>query len=167
MNEAGFWEIIQRCHDAAAGDMDQKCELVRRELTALPKDDATDFFHYFDQTMDRAYSWPLWGAAFVINGGCSDDTFSDFCSSLISRGRAAFEKAMADPDSLADEQIVESSWFFEGFQYAVHEGVEANLGHRPARWAPPPRTPSGSEWQEENVYDLFPRLAAKTRWPPR
>ena len=159
MDEDGFWKIVQSANDSSGGDMDQKCDALRQQIAALSKDDALEFAQHFDAMMDRAYCWPLWGAAYVINGGCSDDTFADFRASLISRGRQAFERALPDPDSLADEDFEESDWFYEGYQYAVTDGVEAVAGSRPQRSAP--AQPSGTEWQEDKVYDLFPKLSAK------
>jgi hypothetical protein len=142
MDETAFWAIFQRGHEA--GEMGRKCDLIKTEMIALSKKDAQAFARYFEQATDRAYCWPLWGAAYVINGGCGDDTFSDFRASLISWGRVAFEKALSDPDSLAEEDIDESSWFYEGFQYAVHGDIKANLGFRPARSTPYPDSPSGT-----------------------
>ena len=159
MDENGFWKIVQRAHDLSGGDMDQKRDALRQLISALSKDEALEFAQHFDAMMDKAYDWPLWGAAYVINGGCGDDTFSDFRAALISRGRQAFERALADPDSLADEDFEESDWFYEGYQYAVTDGVEAVAGNRPQRSAP--GQPSGTEWQEDRVYDLFPKLSAK------
>jgi hypothetical protein len=142
MDETAFWAIFQRCHEA--GEMGRKCDLIKTEMIALSKKDAQAFARYFEQATDRAYCWPLWGAAYVINGGCGDDTFSDFRASLISWGRVAFEKALSDPDSLAEEDMDESSWFYEGFQYAVHGDIKANLGFRPARSTPYPDSLSGT-----------------------
>lgn len=158
MDENGFWKIVQRAHDLSGGDMDRKCDALRQLISALSKDEAIEFARLFDEKMDEAYSWPLWGAAYVINGGCSDDSFSDFRAALISRGRQAFERALSDPDSLADEDF-EEDWFYEGYQYAVTDGVEAVGGNPPPRSAPV--QPSGIEWQEDKVYDLYPKLSAK------
>lgn len=57
---------------------------------------------HFDRAFAAAYQWLLWAAAYIIEGGCSDDGFMDFRYGLISRGRSVFERALADPDSLAD-----------------------------------------------------------------
>ncbi|MCK5353817.1 MAG: DUF4240 domain-containing protein, partial [Methyloprofundus sp.] len=43
-----------------------------------------------------------WGAAYIIGGGCSDDSFIDFRYGLISKGKMIYESAIKDPDSLAD-----------------------------------------------------------------
>jgi hypothetical protein len=60
------------------------------------------FNAHFDDCEDRAYSYELWAAAYIIGHGCSDDSFSDFRSTLISMGRETFERALEDPESLAD-----------------------------------------------------------------
>jgi hypothetical protein len=159
MDENGFWDIVQRAHDASSGDMDRKCDALRQELSKLSKGDALDFAGHFDAMMGKAFSWPLWGAAYVVNGGCSDDSFTDFRAALISRGRQAYEQALMDPDSLAGEDFDEEDWFYEGYQYAVTDGVKAVAGQLPLRSMP--AQPSGTEWQEDRVYDLFPKLSAK------
>jgi hypothetical protein len=105
VDEAQFWQLVQRTHDATANDVDRKCEVLKAEIGILSKNNANDFATLFDTMMDRAYSLELWGAAHVIHGGCSDDTFNDFRSSLISRGRVGFERAIADPESLVDEKF--------------------------------------------------------------
>jgi len=99
----------------------------------------------------------------VINGGCGDDTFSDFRASLISRGREAFERALADPESLADEEFDEDAWFYEGYQYAVMDGVEAAAGSYPQPHVPHRSTPSGERSKEDDLGNRFPRLATKFR----
>jgi hypothetical protein len=159
MVEASFWKIIQDVHDASGGDMDRKCDLLRQLLSSLPSMEAAQFAGFFDAMMERAYGWPLWGAAYVINGGCGDDTFADFRASLISRGQQAFERALADPDSLAGEPFDEEAWFYEGYQYAVTDGVEAAGGQRPQRQVP--ADPSGVEWQEDQLDALFPGLTGR------
>ncbi len=161
MDELRFWEIVQHAHDQTNGDMDEKCELLKNTISQLSKDDAKTFVNIFDSMMDRAYSWQLWGAAYVINGGCGDDTFSDFRASLISRGRSAFERALSDPESLAIEDFDEDAWFYEGYQYAVTDGVKAAVGSIVNREKPHPVEPSGHEWTEDKVYGLYPKLSKK------
>jgi len=159
MDEENFWEIVQRANDISDGNMDRKCGALRQQISVLPEGAALEFARLFDAMMDKAYHWPLWGAAYVINGGCGDDSFMDFRASLISRGRQAFERALSDPDTLADEDFSEANWFYEGYQYAVTDGVKAVAGKRPQRQMP--TRPSGFEWQEDKVYASFPKLSAK------
>ena len=159
MDEAGFWEVVQHAHDAAGDDMDRKGEVLKSEIAKLTKIDGLAFADLFDAMMARAYSYQLWGAAYIINGGCGDDTFWDFRASLISRGRAAFERAVSDPDSLAYEEIDEAVWFYEGYQYDVMAGVKAVAGTRPMRRIAD--KPSGTRWEESDLRTLYPKLAGK------
>jgi hypothetical protein len=161
MDENRFWDMIHEADSKAGGDMDKKCKLITSAIARLTKQDAIAFSHMFDRMMDRAYSWELWAAAYIINGGCSDDSFSDFRSSLISRGQLALEQALTDPESLVEDDFDEDVWFYESFQYAVHDGVKASAGFVPDRETPHPNEPSGEAWEEDEVNVLFPKLAEK------
>ncbi|WP_191304830.1 DUF4240 domain-containing protein [Lentzea cavernae] len=48
-----------------------------------------------------SYQNPLWAAAYVINGGCSDDGFDYFRGWLVTQGEEVYTAVLADPDSLA------------------------------------------------------------------
>jgi Protein of unknown function (DUF4240) len=161
MDDTKFWSIIEDCHVAAGGDMDQKDELIKAAASRLSPADAESFGAIFDRLMDTAYSHQLWGAAYIIHGGCGDDSFTDFRASLISRGRAAFEKAMRDPDSFADEDIDDEAWFHEGFEYGVMDGLQAALGREPSRATEAPTEPSGYRWEEAELKELFPKLTQR------
>ncbi len=161
MDEQKFWAIIEAVHRQANGDMDEKSALVKNMLSQLSKEDAKKFAHIFDDKMDQAYSWPLWGAAYVIAGGCGDDAFMDFRASLISRGQTDYDAAILDPETLATLDLDTDDWFFEGYQYAVTDGVEAAVGVIVDRQNPHPTEPSGVAWDEDHVYDDYPELSAK------
>lgn len=141
--------------------MNRKCELIASVIGGLSKDDAADFYRFYSVAEEKSYSWELWGAAYVIHGGCGDDTFSDFRASLISRGRRAFDRALADPESLADEPFDKEAWFYEGFQYAVGRSVDAKLGKRPPPTGRYSQPPSGKEFSEDAVHEIYPKLAGK------
>jgi Protein of unknown function (DUF4240) len=157
-----YWNIIANVHQAAEGDMDKKCKLLEVELRRLSLDEVLSFHAQFYECQDRAYSWELWAAAYIIGGGCSDDSFSDFRSTLISMGRQTFERALAEPQSLADMNYDAETAFYEGYQY-VPSKVEKDLGggRRFPRPFPHPKEPSGKPWEEEKVLELYPKLAEK------
>ena len=157
-----FWRIVEKVHRASNGDMDKKCELLDAELRSLALDEVRSFHAHFYECQDRAYSWELWAAAYIIGGGCSDDSFSDFRSTLISMGRQTFERALADPQSLADMDYDAEIAHYEGYQY-VPTTVETELGggQRSARSRPHPVEPSGKTWDEDKVAELYPKLAEK------
>jgi hypothetical protein len=157
-----FWDIVDRVHVGSEGDMDKKCELLDAELRRLPLDEVRSFHDYFYECLDRAYSWELWAAAYIIGGGCSNDKFSDFRSTLISMGRQTFERTLADPQSLADIDYDSETADYEGYQY-VPTRVECDLngGLNFPRTRPHPDDPSGTIWDEDKVAELYPRLAKK------
>jgi hypothetical protein len=157
-----FWSIVEKVHHTSQGDMDKKCELLEAELRRLPLEEVRSFHTHFYECEDRAYSWELWAAAFIIGGGCSDDAFSDFRSTLISMGRQTYERALADPQSLADLNYDAEIAHYEGYQY-VPTTVETDLGggQRFQRVPAHPTEPSGTPWDENKVAELYPKLAEK------
>lgn len=158
MDAHQFWTLVERVHQDANGVMDTKCTLLKQALADLPDEDLKRFAAHFDRLDAEAYTWPLWGAAYVLNGGCSDDAFMDFRATLISMGRRIYEAAMEDPNSLGGVQFDRNDPCYEGFQYAVSDALEARWGELPAREVVLPREPSGEEWDEETVESLYPGL---------
>ena len=53
----------------------------------------------------QAHRWDLGAAAYLMRGGYSDDGFDYFRGWLIAQGRSRRERALADPDSLADAGV--------------------------------------------------------------
>ncbi len=94
----GFWEHIQKCKRK---DPEAHAERLEARLSKLKPDDILDFGHWWHRMMCEAYNRNLWGAAYLINGGCSNDGFEYFCRWLILRGRDVFQAAVTDPDTLA------------------------------------------------------------------
>jgi hypothetical protein len=57
----------------------------------------------------ESYRTDLWGAAYLINGGCSGDGFEYFRGWLLVQGRAVYERVVADPDALADLPAIQAA----------------------------------------------------------
>jgi hypothetical protein len=87
--------------------MEEKCELLETRLRKLPLQEVLSFHAHFTECLDRAYSWSMWAAAYIIGGGCSDDSFWDFRSTVISMGREIYEDALRDPETLAKLDLEE------------------------------------------------------------
>ena len=124
-----FWTLID--HSAAfARDPDAQLADLNASLSRQSASRIADFERLFDDTMHQSYSWDLWGAAYLINGGASDDGFEYFRCWLISRGRAFFDKAVADPDSLADLLPPDDrgDHDFEEFAYVARRAWHARTG---------------------------------------
>lgn len=102
MHEDEFWELIDSTREAAEGDSVEHGELLVERLSRLDPDTVTDFARHFEARFLRAFRWDVWGAAWVLLDGASDDAFDSFRCWLIGQGRTIFEGALHDdPDALA------------------------------------------------------------------
>lgn len=167
MDREQFWRIIDSAVHESQGKLDVRRDSVLRQLVALPESDILDFGRILLELADAAYRWDLWAAAYIIDGGCSDDGFDDFRMWLISRGRDAYDAALRDPETLAEWQRGEQAIFFETFRAVPREAYAAKTGHdlgpifsfRGTR--PPPREPVGERWErDEELAARFPKLYA-------
>jgi Protein of unknown function (DUF4240) len=168
MSAEKFWIIMDR---AAENGRNPRAQLnaLRAMLRELTLEEIISFEVAFRQYLNRAYSWDLWGAAYVIHGGCSDDGFEYFRRWLVSRGRAAYEAALADPDSLAQLDAPpgpDDVWEFELIYYVALEvfkekGGEGDVRNYSELEAGPPRVrPSGEPFEEseEHLARRYPKL---------
>src|SRR5690242_15781126 len=100
MNESTFWGLIEKAKAGSKGDPDQQVALLQKSLEPLSEADILDFDRLFHVQMYQSYTRDLWAAAYIINGGCSDDAFDYFRAWLISRGQQVFSNALKDPETL-------------------------------------------------------------------
>ncbi|MBZ5753823.1 DUF4240 domain-containing protein [Metabacillus rhizolycopersici] len=108
MEKKEFWRLIEKSRD-----FDQ-AEWLTEELVQRGLKEALDFEFLFQQLMNTSYQSRLWGAAFVLMDGCSDDTFDYFRGWLIGQGEEIYNKVMEDHEFLA-EYINEDNLDDEGF----------------------------------------------------
>lgn len=101
MDRTAFWRTIGDARSGAE-DEDAFLERLRAHLAKVGADELRDFQRHFHELHEQSYGWDLWGAAYVMNGGCSDDAFDYFRAWLIAQGQRVFERAIRDPDSLAE-----------------------------------------------------------------
>lgn len=102
MDQEQFWNIIAkacRSDPRRAEEWDQR---LQTELKQLEPAEIIEWNHFFDRLAARAYTVDLWGAAYIINGGASDDGFYYFRCWLIGMGKDVYEEAIANADSLAN-----------------------------------------------------------------
>lgn len=134
MDEEQFWVIVQTAVDEAGDDEAEYLDVVKRELSKLSLKKMIGFRLRTDKLLYDSYTSEMWCAGYLMNGGCSDDGFEYFRLWVISRGRKAYEAAMANPDNLIDYigDDDEMDFFeFESFWYvaleAFEEAVDAEL----------------------------------------
>jgi hypothetical protein len=161
MDDDRFWAFIAAARDAAGDDVEDRVNGLEQVLLNHHPDEVAEFRQTYDEMLARAYRWNLWGAAHVIDGGCSDDRFRYFRDWLISEGEAVFEAALADPDSLAD-LAQEEDFELESFGYVAAEVYEQMTDRPlPASHTLEPAEPAGHPWREDDLPGMLPRLWKK------
>ncbi|PYC77850.1 polymerase [Streptomyces tateyamensis] len=165
MYETDFWQIIDETRDAAEGDPEEQADLLVERLGQLTPDEVIDFARLFEARFQRAYTRELWGAAHLMLGGASEDTFDFFRCWLIAQGREVFEGAVHHPDDLADlvpDFDEEEDGDAEEFGYAADEAHEQLTGlPLPDLGNNQPRQPEGSPFDFDDpavMAELFPKL---------
>jgi hypothetical protein len=153
-----FWEIIEK---GKASDAPEA--IISEELKKFSPAEIVSYQEHFDTLYEQAYRWDLWGAAYVIGGGCSDDGFMDFRYGLISKGREIYEKALENPDSLArlgQDTEIEN----ETFGYLAQEVYEELTGNEiPRKGYAGTSDPFGEEWDFDDMDENNKRLPELTK----
>ena len=171
MRQKEFWEHIEKTRRK---DPEAHADRLETRLAKLDPDEILQFDHWWSTFTRKAYDWTLWRAAYLINGGCSDDGFMDFRDWLILQGRAVYEAAVANPDSLADVVDPEDgeyeimctaatdAWFAASGLEPDDAGYRAWQAAWEAKYprAPRPRLKGGRWRSDRELRKRLPRLAA-------
>lgn len=167
-----FWSLIEKSKEF--GD---QAEWLTKVLTQKGLEEVLDFEFLFQKLMNTSYTSRLWGAAFVLMGGCSDDAFDYFRGWLIGQGEEIFYKVMKEPEFLA-EYINEDNLDDEGFPqneellsvgldaYTLiktgdiewNENIYDELLEALDKKGLQPITDIEFDWEEEDLENLFPVL---------
>lgn len=167
MTDDRFWALIDRTA-ACESDPERQLESLGTVLDELSPEEIEAFEAAFSRQMHRAYTWDLWGAAYVAHGGASDDGFEYFRRWLISKGRDVFERVLVNPDDLADVLVadVEGVLEFEEFAYVSAEVWTQKTGRNADEFASmagsvrPDGDPHGTPFKEDEAHlaSRYPKL---------
>lgn len=167
MDEPRFWELIDMARDRASKQKRRIEEVLHDELLALPVEDIQGFQRIFERLYNAAYTWDLWGAAYVMDGSCSDDGFAYFRAGLIACGHDCYKAALRNPDSMADmPSYVDSN---EEMLYVAHRAYEDVTSEPMTELTRDgkPEPPSGMPFDQDDTAALakrYPKLWAKYGW---
>jgi len=130
LDEDKYWRIIKDSLDASGGDLECQLNCIVGALEKLSPVEIVGFRLRTDKLLFDTYDSEMWCAGYLINGGCSDDMFDYFRLWVISRGRAVYEAAKKNPDSLA--QTIDASmgqeYDFESLSYAPLDAFKNKTG---------------------------------------
>ncbi|MEU4215390.1 DUF4240 domain-containing protein [Actinoplanes sp. NPDC026623] len=176
MRTDDFWTVIDRATADRPGSPDEVAKRAIADLAARDPAEIVAWGLHLDKVMAASGKEDLWAAAYLINGGCSDDGFDNFRGWLIANGREVVARAVREPDSLADLPAVRAA----ASTGAVFEAEEvlaiAEEAHRqatgselPARTTAPSRPDAAMLWDfdnEEEMQRRLPRLSELFLEPP-
>jgi hypothetical protein len=164
MDEEMFWTIIELSKSKSKGDFEQQPEELANELRKLTPENLILFGNRFRFFRGKANTWELWGAIYIIHGGCSDDSFNDFREWVIGQGKNFYYKTIQDPESLVEvdtPKIEEVDW--EGLGYVASTVFEEFTGQEMPYPFIENQDTTGTEWDEgsDDLKNMFPKLFAK------
>ena len=162
MDGKRFWDLIDSSRTEAEGDPDAQADTLKRRLLELNPESIVVFDRIFAERLNESYRWDLWAAAYIVNGGCSDDCFDYFRMWLIAQGKAAYERVLTDPERVGELLSPGDDADGELLGYAAADAYEELTGKPlPASQIERKTEPSGTEWDEESVEKVYPRLAER------
>jgi hypothetical protein len=167
VDRSRFWEIIDISRKRGGGDQHAQYDALEEQLRAMPAEEIAAFDACFSECMGRADCNEVYAAAAIIDGfWVSDDAFTYFLEWLIAQGESVFEKALQNPDSLAEVVGKGQVCAFEGFGYIASRVWEEKSGlsadELPGQQATEAKAPSGEAWKDdEDLKQRFPRLWGK------
>jgi hypothetical protein len=167
MDETTFWRLVAETRAGAGNDTGRQTQLLEARLRQLPAQQIAGFERIRRSLDRRIYTWDVWGAAYVIEDGCSDDCFRDFRAYLISLGRDPYEAALTDPDALAPvvQDAEEGDW--ENADNVAPDAYESATGEDiPTDDSDLSGNPRGKPWDDKDqdaLVQRYPALAAKFR----
>jgi hypothetical protein len=179
-----FWTIVEAARTGVADtatEADEVADALVELLSGFIPARIVAFELALDEVTSEAYRLDLWAAAYLMNGGCSDDCFDYFRGWLIAQGRDVWDAALADPDSLADivsADLEDESFDGEGLLVAASRAYKRVAGDDARFWDAleraratdptadaQPEDPSGREFDfdfdnHDQMRAHLPRLAA-------
>ncbi len=167
MTRAAFWGLVERARADADDDTERQSELLEERVSKLPPPQIVRFHEIRRHMDEEAYTWDIWGAAYVVEDGCSDDCFRDFRAYLISLGPRAFAAALRNPDSLAPIVQDAENGDWENADDVAPDAYQSATGDDfPADSSDLSGRPRGEPWDDESQESLaqrYPALAARFR----
>ena len=161
MNENRFWTLVDAAREAAGASVDGRVMALCAQLLRLSAAELQQFQDVYDAQLKRAYRWDICAAAKITEGHVTDDSFLNFRDWLISEGRAVFEAAMRDPDTLASGAPFQET-SLEKFGYAALAVFQQKgAGELKRSRVIEDGMPEGQDWREDDLPALLPKLWAK------
>jgi hypothetical protein len=128
LDEDLYWKIVQESlHNSS--DQDEQEEFLIKQLQKFSYKEIIGFRLRTDKLLYDTYNSEMWCAGYIMNGGCSDDSFEYFRNWVISKGKTVYYDAKNNPDSLISQvDEVLDYYDFESFWYVAVEAFQQKTG---------------------------------------
>jgi hypothetical protein len=163
-----LWSLIESAQLQAEDDGEEFAELMDEALAELDTSELLNVTATFTDALRTANRWDLWGAAYIMNGGCSDDGFLYWRCWLVAQGRKKFELAIADPQALAGMKLKygdEGEYELENLLLAFEDAIDnADFADEERPTISDSGELEGTEFDFEDERELqkrFPKLLKK------
>lgn len=176
MRTDDFWAVIERATADRPGSPAEVAERAVAELAGREPDEIVAWGRHLDKVMAASGKEDLWAAAYLINGGCSDEGFDHFRGWLVANGREVLAAAVRNPDTLAKLASVRAAAstgaVFEAEEVlgiAAEAYTKATGEEFPPSDAPPGRPDPAMLWDfddEEEMQRRLPELSSLFLAPP-
>ncbi|MDX8348023.1 DUF4240 domain-containing protein [Cognatiyoonia sp. IB215446] len=156
MSEDLFWEIMARAQCDSEVETALKIEDEFLGYTGKAIRDAGKMMQSY---LVAAYRADIWGLAYLLEDGCSDDAFEDFRGWMILRGRTTFETIMTSPDMFDPRDADGANFAAGGSLQSAFENAYLCRAGKPLIL---PRTKYPKvEFDEDRIVDLLPKMSAR------
>jgi hypothetical protein len=162
MNETQFWALIETSRIEGRACTEEQIDWLRTQLEGFEPDQILAFATAYLGFFAKAYSWHLWDAAYLLFGGCSDDSFMDFRAGLIAQGQQLYTAILEQPDDLVSlfEDAEETILIGSGIQYLAQKIYEAKTGLDMPLMLELPDDAAGEHLEESELEIRYPKLWA-------
>lgn len=112
MDKSAFWTLINEAR-STSDRPDEIAEVIARRLAEASPEAVRAFDGWLWEYLRAMHRRDLWGAAYTIMGGCSEEGFVLFCAWLLTHGESMVHEVVREPDVLADLQwdgAPQSAW---------------------------------------------------------
>jgi Protein of unknown function (DUF4240) len=159
MTESLFWELIDEAKSKSKFAAERPSTLGAI-LECFSAKAIKEWALLFRQKMNQAYRWDIWGVAYIIGGGCSDDGFEYFRALLISEGERIYTAIVNNPDSITE--LIEHPIELESMLYVAADAYQKRA-NKPLtlKAITAPAEPVGKKWADADLPTLFPKTYEK------
>ncbi|BAL86385.1 hypothetical protein AMIS_11650 [Actinoplanes missouriensis 431] len=109
MRTDDFWAVIDRATEQRPATPAEVAERAVADLATRDPEEIVAWGRHLDRVLAASGTEDLWAAAYLINGGCTEEGFDNFRGWLVAHGRKAVAASVKSPDVLAGMPAVRAA----------------------------------------------------------